>query len=171
MPKSNDPARTVSGDAIPLKAFDRYMTAIAGEAEINAEYSDNASITASIAEKMLLSDDLETAFEAQDSGLISGQNLVDIEHEVLTFEIVKSSKPDAVLGHYLRVSAVALEDSKKLGLTVGVEFQYAVGAPNVVTLLYKARALDRLPLRVVIKEKATGTDGNSLLLLRMVPKR
>lgn len=169
-PKGDSPA-TREGTVIANRGFDRYMTALSGEAEMTAGEFDASEITANVADRMLSADTLEEAFEAQDSGLLSGQDLVDIEHEVISFEVVKSSKSDAALGHYLRVQAAAMEDNAKLGLTVGEVFTYAVGAPNVVTLLYKARGLDRLPLRVVIREKATGKDDNKLLLLRLVPKR
>jgi hypothetical protein len=171
MPKGNEVSRTISGEVESPKPFQRYLAALSDEASLTEGFTDAGEITAMVASRMLEAGSLEDAFEAQDSGLISGQQLKDIEHEVTSFDVVKSSKQDATLGHYLRVTATALEDVPRLGLKIGEEFTYAVGAANVVTLLYKARQMDRLPLRVVIRGKSTGDGDNELLLLRLAPRR
>ena len=119
---------------------------------------------------MLLADDLEAAIALQDAGLPSAQNMLDFEHEVVGFEVVKSSKAESTLKQYLRVHAIAEMDWKPLGLSPGDEFTYAVGASNPVTLLFKARSAGRLPLSIFYREKPT-TDDKALLLLRLVPKR
>lgn len=155
------------------KAFDRFKESMAQEAELSASFSDEDRllITEQVVERMLSANSLEEAIAAQDAGMPSGQTIMDLEHEVAGFEVVKSDKPDAPLGHYLRVQAIALHEFTNEGFSVqpGEEFTYAVGAPNPVTLLMKARGDNRLPLEIVLRGKKT--DGGTLLLLRLVPKR
>lgn len=171
--KQTDQAVAQGGITAP-KAFDKFKEALASEATLSASFSDEdkALITEQVVESMIKADSLEEAIQAQDAGLISGQQLVDLEQEIQGFDVVTSSKPDAPLGHYLRCSSIALMEFNAGGvmLTPGEEFQWAVGASNVVTLLMKARSLGRLPLEIVLKEKKTEGD-KALLLLRLVPKR
>lgn len=157
----------------PPRAFQRFTQQMAQEAELSASFSDadKALITEQVVERMLMANSLEEAIAAQDAGMPSGQTIMDLEHEVVGFEVVKSDKPDAPLGHYLRVQAIALHEFTNEGFSVqpGEEFTYAIGAPNPVTLLIKARGDDRLPIEIVLRGKKT--DGGTLLLLRLVPKR
>lgn len=149
------------------KPFGKWLQALDAEAQSTATFSDASEITEDVITRMIQAETLEQAIEFQDSGLSSGQDIVDMEHTVHGFEVVRSTK-EAGIGYYLRVYAVADEESN--GYKIGEEFTYAVGAANPVFLLWDARRLDRLPLKVVYREKAT-TDDKKLLLMRLVPKR
>jgi hypothetical protein len=171
MAQHGTPAKATTGTPVTVKPFDRYIKALAGEAELTANEFDAGDITRVITEKMIGAESLEEAIEYQDSGLPSGQDIKDVEHEVITFEVVKSTKKDAPLGHYLRVEATALEESPSNKLGIGEMFTYTVGAANIVNLLLVARRTDRLPLECVIRGKSVGDGDNELLLLRLLPKR
>ena len=76
-PKGNA-VTPVEGQTSAPRAFDRYKRALAGEAEMTAGEFDASEISASITDRMLVADTLEEAFEVQESGLLSGQDMVDI---------------------------------------------------------------------------------------------
>lgn len=161
-----------SGEVQPRKPFELLKERMAQEAELSASFSDEDTIAIieQVAERMLTADTLEEAIEAQDIGLPSAQSIVGLEHQVEGFEVVQSTKPDAPLGHYLRVRAFALMEDRSLKLEPGDEFTYAVGAANAVILLMKAREAGRLPLDIFYQSKPT-QDDKALILLRLVPKR
>lgn len=149
------------------KPFGKWLASLRAEAEITAQYMDANEITEEVVTRMLQAETLEEAIGYQDSGLTSGQDIADMEHTVLSFDVVRSTKAQGI-GFYLRVAAVALEESN--GYKIGEEFTYAVGAANPVCLLCIARRNSQLPLNIVYREKAT-SDDKALLIMRLVPKR
>ncbi len=155
-------AEASSGVAVKKSAMDRFISQLDVAATVNETEFDGALITEQVIERMAAAETLEDAIAVQDSGLLSAQSIVGVEHTVIDFDVMKSSKPDATLGHYLRVNAARLD--------TGEEFTYAVGAPNPVTLLWKAQQDRRLPLDVRYEAKAT-SSGNEMLLLRLIPAR
>jgi hypothetical protein len=162
MARSTVANNTVSGSVVKRTVLDRFISQLDVESTVAETEVDSALITEQVTEKMFAAGSLEDAIAVQDSGLPSAKDMVGVEHTVLGFEVVKSTKPDAILGHYLRVSAASLTD--------GTEFTYSVGAPNPVSLLWKARETGRLPLDIRYEAKTTGS-GNDMLLLRLVPAR
>lgn len=160
----------VSGIVTSPKAFDRYKDALITEARLTSEDFDSQDISEAIGAKIMAAETLEEAVEAQEAGGLSGKDIVGFEHEVITFDMKVSTKENATRPVYYDVTAVALEDRKRMGLVTGEEFRYTVGAGNVVDIYYKARATDRFPLRVVLVEKATSSD-NTVLIVRLLPKR
>jgi hypothetical protein len=159
------------GSITTPKPFDRFLSALMTEAQATAEFQNSGDISREIVGNMIVADSLEGAIAAQDAGMPSGKDMVDIEHTVLSYEVVKGDVKyaDHSLGVYLRVTCTLDQDAPKLVKLMGETHVYACGAPNVVTLLYKARATDRLPLSCVIRSK--DTDNGTLLLLRLTPKR
>lgn len=152
----------VQGNAVTRSALDRFISALDVESTVAETEFDAALITEQVTDRMFAADTLEDAIAVQDGGLTSGKDIVGVEHTVLGFDVVKSNKADAVLGHYLRVNAASLAD--------GAEFTYAIGAPNPVALLWKAREAGRFPLDIRYEAKTTAS-GNDMLLLRLVPAR
>jgi hypothetical protein len=165
------PAVTTSGTVTdPRKAFQRYKDALTTEAGMTESEFDGQEISEQIGAKIIAADSLEAAVEAQEATGLSGQDIVGVEHEVISYDMKKTTKADATRPVYYLVRAVALEDKPRLGLTVGEEFYYSVGGGNVVDVLYVARTHDRLPLRIMLTEKGT-TGDNKILLVKLLPKR
>lgn len=173
MPDRNAPSATSDGAVIAPKMFSRFITALNGEAEMTAAEFDAREIAEAVGERILAADSLEEAVAAQDAGIPGGKDMKDIEHTVLSFEVIKgdSKYEESSLGYYLRVYAQLLQAATVAGerYQPGDDITYGVGAPNVLMLLHKARQQDRLPLDVVIRGKATAKG--ELLLLRLVPAR
>ncbi len=143
--------------------LNRFVDQIKGEAELTKTMT-SSDVASRVTEKMLEADSLEDAIAAQDSGMPSGKDLVDVEMQVNDFDTLPSSEQfseGSPLGVYLLVHAVKLEDGSPL--------EFSTGAPNIVTLLHKARKLDRLPLDCVIRSKPT--SNGALLTLKLLPKR
>lgn len=161
---ANAPARSgKSGEVQSKSAFNKYVDILHTEAELSAV--DGKSVAAAVTEKIYTADTLEEAFAAQDQGLASGKDLVDVELEVRAFDIVKSDdqfKDGSPLGVYVRVTDCIRLDTLE-------EVQWATGAPNVVNILWKARNMERLPLECVIKGKVTA--NGTLLMLRPLARR
>lgn len=141
----------------------RFVEQVRQEAELTKTIT-SGDVASRVTANMVEAETLEDAIAAQDSGMASGKDLIDVEMQVNDFDTLPSSeqfKENSPLGVYLLVHAVKLED--------GAELEFATGAPNVVTLLHKARQLDRLPLDCVIKAKPTA--NGELLTLKLLPKR
>jgi hypothetical protein len=169
--KSNTPDK---GQTVMVPTmFERWVDALKTEARLSASEFDARTITATVADAMLSAGSLEEAITAQDAGIPSGKDMKDIEHTVLSWELAEgdSKYEEHSLGVYMRVHAQLIETALVNGKLYqpGEEIDYAVGAANVMTLLYVARREDRLPLDVVIRSKPTG--NGELLLLRLVPSR
>lgn len=163
MASEKAPATTqaASGTVTRMTAVQRFKEQLKLAATME-DNSDTGAITDAVIERMMTADSLDDAIAAQDASLLSGQSLVDVEQVIYGFDVVKSNKPDAHLGFYFRIHAARLSD--------GEEFDYACGAPNVMTLLWRAQNDQELPSEWVIKGKETGS-GNTLLTLRRIPKR
>jgi hypothetical protein len=167
--KGQDSNPVSEGTVETLGAYQRFKRELLNMAEAGESFGDSAEeISARVADKMLSADTLEEAIAAQDAGLPNGQDLVDIEHTVISFDAVKSAK--APHGAYLRVYATALEPIPALGVGTGEEFTYQVGAANVVPILWKASKAGRLPLAFVFRDKEMDSGGR-LLYARLVPRR
>lgn len=133
------------------------------EADSAGEFGGSAEdVMNAVIGKMLEASTWDEAVAAQDATLPSGKDLVDVEHIVRDLQILRSEERFRKgLGFYARVEAEYLE--------TGEEFQYTVGAANVVTLLWLARQRDELPKQVVITSRETASG--ELLMLRPVAKR
>lgn len=132
-------------------------------AEAAAEEMDSKQITQNVVTAMLEADSLEAAIAAQDQGMPSGKDMVDVEQEVREFDFVRSDdKYDSPLGVYVRVTnAVRLDTLEPI--------VYATGAANVVTLFRKAQRAGRLPLQCVIRSRETAKG--ELLTLHLIASR
>lgn len=158
----NAPAAKSGNVVTPMKPHARFVAQLEVEAGLEGG-SSAKEISQQVVTNILEADSLEAAFEAAEkSGPKSAKDLVDTEWSVTDFEVVKSDdKYDSPLGHYLRVQATSLES--------GEPDLWVTGAPNIVTLLWKARQADRLPLdvRIVGRETSNGV----LLSLKMLKPR
>lgn len=152
------------GQVVKQTPFTRFVEQLKGEAEMTKTVLSGSDISAEISAKMIEADSLEDAIAVQDSGIASGKDLVDVEMTVHEFDTLPSDaqyQDSSPLGVYLDIQAVNLE--------TGDELRFRTGAPNIVTLLHKARQVDRLPLDCVIRSKATA--NGELLTLKLLPKR
>lgn len=161
--KSTPAKATTSGQVSRLSPFELFKQQIQGEAELTKDFaSDN--IAADVIGRILESETLDDAFNAQDSGLQNGKDFVDVEIIVNDFEVRPSDSKyseHSALGVYIKVIGARMDN--------GETIQFFTGAPNVVALLWKARYTDSLPLDCVIKSKETA--NGELLTLRPLPKR
>lgn len=165
MPASNSTPEKAqkSGQVQQMTPLQRFIHQVQGEAELTKTMT-SGDVASRVAANMIEAETLEDAIAAQDSGMASGKDLVDVEMQVNEFDTLPSNeafKEGSPLGVYVLVHAVKLED--------GTELEFATGAPNIVTLLHKARQLDRLPLDCVIRSKPT--SNGELLTLKLLPKR
>lgn len=160
MAKSTVPAtQNASNGASPAQHFKSVLDVEADNAEFGGSASD---VMEAVISRMLEASTWDEAVAAQDASLPSGKDLVNVEHTVTDINIFRSEERfSGGLGYYARVSAAYLDS--------GEEFQYTVGAANVVCLLWLARQRQELPKAVVITSKPTGSG--ELLMLRPVGKR
>lgn len=155
---------TPASKIIQKPPFERFVENLKAQAKLNAGMVSGSEIAEHIIGKVLEAETLEEAFAAQDAGMKNGKDLVDVEITVREFEFLPSDAKladNSTLGVYARVVATDLSS--------GEEITFATGAPNVLTLLWKANQLDRLPLDCMIKAKDTA--NGQLLTLRLLPKR
>jgi len=146
------------------RAIDRLKSQLELSASLeNGNGVSGQEITAAVVERMLTADSLDAAMEAQDASLPSGKALADVEMTVTGITVVTSDSKytEHSLGYYLIVDAARLDNGKEL--------RFAVGAPNVVTLLFRADNEGMLPLECVIRARETA--NGELLSLRRIPKR
>lgn len=147
---------------------DAAITRLKQQLELAASMEDgngasNADITAAVIQRMFEADSLDAAMEAQDASLPSGKSISDTEMTVLGIAVRKadSKYSEHSLGYYLVVDAARLD--------TGAEMRFAVGAPNVVALLFRALNEGMLPLECVIRSRETA--NGELLSLRRIPRR
>ena len=146
MPK--DIARTAKADVAS------WISAL----QVQAAVEDEASFDpADVLAKILSATTFEDAIDAQETSLVSAQNLKDVPFMIHSFEVRKSNKQDASIPVYLVVSATNLE--------TGADVTFGVGAPMVVATLWQADKFGKLPGTFTIKGKET-SSGNELLLLK-----
>jgi hypothetical protein len=142
--------------------FAQWVSAMQLEAEMPGNDSfDPSQILGAIMD----ADDFDKAVELQDSSLRSGKDLVNWQHRIVDFALIKSDAKYAAnersLGVYARVTGIGLED--------GEEITYGVGASNVLAILWQARKFGRIPGDFVIQSRPT--QEGELLSLKPVGKR
>jgi hypothetical protein len=157
--------RTDNGTVEKATPIQRFIKILELEALETAEDSATGKeISAQITSAMFEADTLEEAIALQDAGLLSGKDMVDVDQEIRSFEVVKSEerfRDSSPLGYYLRIHALRLDTLE--------EVTYATGAPNVVNLVWKARNTDRLPLQCVIRSRPTA-NGELLSVKLLAPR-
>lgn len=154
------------GEVIKRKAREQFIAVLELEADVTEEdsRSRNLEISGSIVDKMLEAETLEDAIAASENGAASGKDMVDVELSVTDFNVKKSDgkyQASTPLGYFLEIDATRLD--------TGEQVAFSTGAPNVVTLLWKARQLERLPLECVIRGKDTA-NGTLLTLKLLTPR-
>ena len=126
--------------------------------EVAADISGTAGFDpADVLAKILSATTFEDAIDAQETSLVSAQDLKDVPFMIHFFDVRKSNKADASIPVYLVVNATNLE--------TGEDMVFGVGAPMVVATLWQADKFGRLPGTFTIKGKET-SSGNELLLLK-----
>jgi hypothetical protein len=149
---------------VPPRAFDRFVNHLANLAEIEESGSgDSSLIMESVLNNILGADSFDEAIAAQDAGIPSGKSLCDVELRIHDFTVAKGDEEyeEHGLGYYYRVNASILE--------TGEDIQFAVGAPNVLAVLMRARNDGELPGNYVLRGKKV--KRGILLTIKRVPAR
>lgn len=157
MPKGDLSRPERSGDLSPAQ---QKVKSWLSEMEIECSVERDSFDVTDIWAKMLNATSFEDAVEAQESGIPSGKNLVDVPLSVTEFKVAKSdakftSQHENSLPFYMVVEAVNLD--------TGEPVTFSVGAPNVMILLWQARYFSHLPGYFIIRAKET-PNGEMLLL-------
>lgn len=155
---------TISGKAIAVKAIDRFKDQLALAATAADDF-DSSEIAAKVVDAIFAAETDDDAFAAQDSSLLSGKDMADVEISVTDYNVVKGDAKYEThsLGYYMRVNAVIVE--------TGQEVTFACGATNVMALLWKVTGggSRNLPFACVIRGR--DTQNGTLLTLRPLTKR
>jgi len=155
-----DAVVTTSGAVERMAKFGQHL---AGRAELDRSEANGVEISAGIAEKILSAKSLDDVFEASESSLVGGRDLIDVEQRILGFDIRTSDDPEKqnpLTGNtYLVVHAVRLSN--------GEPFDWNTSATSLVTMLYKFEQLEAFPIDVVIKQKG---QSNALTLKRVATR-
>ena len=146
-------ARHESGSR-PL-ASREFLNRLDSESESNNfNYVDSAIAAAVNADT---EDELFAALGAT-AGMSAKEDMVGVEHTVLSFEVNKG-KYD--FPYFLSVRAALIANGK--------EIEYMVGAPSIVILLVRLRDKDLLPVNVVIRSKAV-SEGEMLYMEKITDR-
>ena len=143
----------------PSPAYAQWISAMTLEADLPDSGFDPRDILAGI----IGADTWEDALARAETSLLSGKNIVGRAHIIHGFRLVPSDQrfSEHSLGVYAVVNATDLETLE--------DFTYAVGASNVLALLWQARQFSRLPGDFVITSRET--ENGELLSLRPVGAR
>lgn len=156
-----------SGAPETVKPYQRFKDHLANLAELHADEVNGDDIAKNVIDSMLEADSLEAAIAAQDAGILDGRDMVGVPLEVRDWTVVKGDqKFETPLGHYFRFGD---KDgyADAIDLRTGQPAVFATGAPNVCTLLHKARMTGRLPLHCEITSR--DTKNGTLLGLKLLP--
>lgn len=158
-------AKKENPGTVALRPYERFIKYMQDRAETTGNQSDRGfDIAAGQMDKILAAETIEDIWDADEGGMISGQDLVDVEQRVREFVVLRSEREefDTGLGVYLVVSAVRLAD--------GLAIVWNTGASGLIAKLRALEAKNALPVDCVIKGIQTNS-GNTVLKLRPVPKR
>jgi len=150
-----------NGEIVVVRLYEKFVDGLKRRAEV-----DSANRGFDIASKQIdaiLAAETEADFwDADISGTVNGQDMMDIEMMVRAVTFAESSDEyDAPLGVYAIVDATRLDN--------GEECIISTGAPLVVAKLRAAEARDMFPLGCVIK--GTKAGKGTVLKLRPLPVR
>jgi hypothetical protein len=168
MTSGNANSPVLSGEASAPTPFQSLLTKMEMDAEIDAG-ENNSSLIQGV-EKILLSDDEDEMWVADDITQTGGRDLADVEMQVLRFLIRRSNDPEINTPFvdskgrkmYLLVDSVKLAD--------GTEFTWNTSAPLLVAKLFWLEEHGRLPYECVIKSTELA-GGKAVLKLKPIPKR
>jgi hypothetical protein len=157
-----EPAVPADGAISRPDPLRRLIEAMALEATVDDEGESALEISADVVRSILEAGSLEEAFAAAEKGLTGGKEMTDVEMAVTDFHVkTGDGKFKTPLGHYMVVEATRLD--------TGEPVKFSTGAPNVVSLLWKARQEGRLPLECVIRARET-RNGELLTLKLLAPR-
>lgn len=127
------------------------------ELGLSASVSDDTEFDPDdILARMLNAESFEDALAAQESSILSGKLMVGVPHTINDFTVRKSDDKYSGIGYYTIVNGVRHD--------TGEPITYAVGAPNVMVILWQAGRFGLLPGDFQIHSRET--QNGELLSLK-----
>lgn len=161
-----------------VRPFDRFVTQLGFEAEIDSNSEEASSgTTAATVERILSAETEEEIWNAGDLVNVGGRDLADVEITINSFTVrwsqgnttpsgeeiqSKFVDPNTGRGMYFLIAATRME--------TGEDVIFNTSAPDIVPKLIRFRDMGKLPLDCVIRARELG-GGRKYLLLKPVPKR
>jgi hypothetical protein len=157
---ANEPS-VQSGTAIAPKPHERFIQSLNARAEREGA-TLGRDVSLSQIDKVLQAETEEDVWNADEGGTVSGQDMIDVEIEILSLTVAPSSDEyDATLGVFINIKAIRLD--------TGDETVINTGADKIITKLVKFEAMGLLPIQGVIR--GVKTRNGTMLTLRPLPKR
>lgn len=155
-------ATPVDGEITTLKPHEQFIAYLGRRAD-SEKVNRAHDVAASQIDRILQAETEEEIWNADEGGVVSGQDMEDVELLIRGFGVAKSDdKFDTDLGHYVLIDAVRLDD--------GADVIVNTGSSLIITKLRMFEVRDLFPIEAVIKGQPT-SNGGRLLRLRPVPKR
>jgi hypothetical protein len=155
------PDAGTNGTVTVKRPHERFVEYLARRAQVDSE-GRAFSVAANQIDKLVTAETAEELWDADEGGVFSGQDMVDVEIEIKAIGFGKSSDEyDAELGVFVSMECTRLD--------TGEDIIVNCGSPLVITKIRMFEQRDLLPIQGVLK--ATKTQKGALLKLRPLPVR
>jgi hypothetical protein len=157
---ANEPA-IKDGTTLAPKPHERFIGSLMARAEREGQ-TLGRDVSLSQIDKVLQAETEEDVWNADEGGTVSGQDMIDVEMQILSITVAPSSDEyDATLGVFINIKAIRLD--------TGDEIVVNTGADKIITKLVKFESMGLLPIEGVIR--GVKTRNGTMLTLRPLPKR
>jgi hypothetical protein len=153
---------TVSGEIQAVKPHDRFRESLQRQAAAEQVYRAD-EVSASQIDRILSATTEEEIWESDEGGVVSSQDMEDIELHIRGYGIAESSSEyKSTLGVFALIDAVRMD--------TGEEVIVNTGSDLIISKLAMFKAHNLLPIEGVIKGTPTRSGGR-LMRLKPIPKR
>ena len=152
----------VSGTITDLKPHQQFIAYLGRRAE-SEKVNRAHDVAASQIDRILSATTEEEIWAADEGGVVSGQNMEDVELQIRGYGVAKSDdKFDTDLGVYVLMDCIRLDTGESVVVNTG--------SALIITKLRMFEQRDAFPIEGVIKGQPT-SNGGRLLRLRPLPTR
>jgi hypothetical protein len=153
---------TQAGTAVAVKPHERFIASLVRQAEANA-LIHGKDVSLSQVDRILSAETAEEIWDADEGGTVSGQDMIDVEIQILDFTPLPSADQyDTTLGVYANITAIRMD--------TGEDVIINTGADKIITKVAKFKSQGMLPIGAVIRGVTTA-GGTTMLKLRPLPPR
>jgi hypothetical protein len=152
----------VDGVITDVSPHQRFKDSLVRQAEVEAP-TRATDVAAAQVTKILTAETIDDIWAADEGGVISGQDMEDVELEIHDYGLAKSADQyNTNLGVYVLIDATRMDTGEKVIINTGSDL--------IIAKLAKFRQADAFPIEGVIKGTPTSSGGR-LLRLRPLPRR
>jgi len=151
-----------NGSVAVQRPYEKFLEYLGHRADVDGA-NNTFDVAAGMMDKIFNASTAEEIWDADEGGLLAGQNLKDVEQEIKGFKVLRSNRADFDngMGVYIIVDATRLD--------TGEDIVWNTGAPGLIAKLRAFEAMNLLPIRGVIRGQLAG--NGEVLKLRPIPSR